>query len=132
MICETSYIQWPTIWVPSFFQWLWSKNPSFLNYSPTVTTTLKNLGALYRRQGKFEAAETLEECAMRSRKNINVGILTRDCCGCSFVFPGKVKEKEILRCIIKNCESRRKNHKRISQSVISPMEQDLFVNILRN
>ncbi|XP_043220116.1 kinesin light chain-like isoform X5 [Amphibalanus amphitrite] len=36
--------------------------------SPTVTTTLKNLGALYRRQGKYEAAETLEDCAMRSRK----------------------------------------------------------------
>ncbi|KAI0219122.1 Kinesin light chain [Lamellibrachia satsuma] len=54
-------------------------NPSFAEYgawhkaakvdSPTVTTTLKNLGALYRRQGKHEAAETLEECAMRSRKN---------------------------------------------------------------
>nr|CAG4639893.1 EOG090X03K5 [Daphnia pulex] len=26
----------------------------------------KNLGALYRRQGKYEAAETLEDCAMRS------------------------------------------------------------------
>lgn len=38
--------------------------------SPTVTTTLKNLGALYRRQGKFEAAETLEEAAMRSRKQV--------------------------------------------------------------
>ncbi|XP_022810635.1 kinesin light chain-like isoform X2 [Stylophora pistillata] len=37
--------------------------------SPTVTTTLRNLGALYRRQGKFEAAETLEECALRSRPN---------------------------------------------------------------
>ncbi|XP_069118640.1 kinesin light chain-like isoform X6 [Argopecten irradians] len=37
--------------------------------SPTVTTTLKNLGALYRRQGKYEAAETLEECAMRSKRN---------------------------------------------------------------
>lgn len=36
--------------------------------SPTVNTTLKNLGALYRRQGKLEAAETLEECALRSRK----------------------------------------------------------------
>ncbi|XP_078589774.1 kinesin light chain 1-like isoform X27 [Branchiostoma floridae x Branchiostoma japonicum] len=35
---------------------------------PTVTTTLKNLGALYRRQGKYEAAETLEDCALRSRK----------------------------------------------------------------
>lgn len=41
-----------------------------LSYSPTVTTTLKNLGALYRRQGKFEAAETLEEAAMRSRKQV--------------------------------------------------------------
>lgn len=39
-------------------------------FSPTVTTTLKNLGALYRRQGKFEAAETLEEAAMRSRKQV--------------------------------------------------------------
>lgn len=29
-------------------------------------TKLKNLGALYRRQGKYEAAETLEDCAMRS------------------------------------------------------------------
>uniref|UniRef100_A0A8C7SQK7 Kinesin light chain n=1 Tax=Oncorhynchus mykiss TaxID=8022 RepID=A0A8C7SQK7_ONCMY len=37
-------------------------------HDPTVTTTLKNLGALYRRQGKFEAAETLEEAAKRSRK----------------------------------------------------------------
>uniref|UniRef100_A0A8C7YY88 Kinesin light chain n=1 Tax=Oryzias sinensis TaxID=183150 RepID=A0A8C7YY88_9TELE len=36
--------------------------------SPTVNTTLRNLGALYRRQGKLEAAETLEECAVRSRK----------------------------------------------------------------
>ncbi|XP_065562598.1 uncharacterized protein LOC136028695 isoform X2 [Artemia franciscana] len=36
--------------------------------SPTVTTTLKNLAALYRLQGKYEAAETLEDCAMRSRK----------------------------------------------------------------
>ncbi|KAK9967796.1 hypothetical protein ABG768_002163 [Culter alburnus] len=36
--------------------------------SPTVNTTLRNLGALYRKQGKLEAAETLEECAMRSRR----------------------------------------------------------------
>ena len=34
-----------------------------------MTTTLKNLGALYRRQGKYEAAETLEDCALRSRKD---------------------------------------------------------------
>ncbi|XP_046830288.1 kinesin light chain isoform X10 [Vespa crabro] len=36
--------------------------------SPTVTTTLKNLSSLYRRLGKYEAAETLEDCAFRSRK----------------------------------------------------------------
>ncbi|XP_067389030.1 kinesin light chain 4 isoform X1 [Emydura macquarii macquarii] len=36
--------------------------------SPTVTTTLRNLGALYRRQGKLEAAETLEACALQSRQ----------------------------------------------------------------
>ena len=39
--------------------------------SPTVTTTLKNLGALYRRQGKYEAAQTLEQCASRTaRQNL--------------------------------------------------------------
>ncbi|BET01315.1 Kinesin light [Nesidiocoris tenuis] len=43
--------------------------------SPTVTTTLKNLGALYRRQGKYEAAETLEDCAFRSRKEAKVAQL---------------------------------------------------------
>nr|CAD7427785.1 unnamed protein product [Timema monikensis] len=42
--------------------------------SPTVTTTLKNLGALYRRQGKYEAAETLEDCALRSRKEVTDAI----------------------------------------------------------
>lgn len=31
--------------------------------SAIVTSTLRNLGALYRRQGKLEAAETLEEAA---------------------------------------------------------------------
>ncbi|GFT01653.1 kinesin light chain [Trichonephila clavipes] len=36
--------------------------------NPTVATTLKNLGALYRRQGKYEAADTLEDCALRARK----------------------------------------------------------------
>ncbi|XP_065832875.1 kinesin light chain-like [Oscarella lobularis] len=35
---------------------------------PDVATTLKNLSALYRRQGKSEAAETLESCALRSKK----------------------------------------------------------------
>lgn len=41
-----------------------------LMHSPTVNTTLRNLGALYRKQGKLEAAETLEECAMRSRRQV--------------------------------------------------------------
>ena len=44
--------------------------------SPTVTTTLKNLGALYRRQGKYEAAETLEDCALRWQYE-NLGALIR-------------------------------------------------------
>lgn len=44
--------------------------PPLCSCSPTVTTTLKNLGALYRRQGKYEAADTLEEAAMRSRKQV--------------------------------------------------------------
>lgn len=35
-----------------------------------MNTTLRNLGALYRRQGKLEAAETLEECAVRSRRQV--------------------------------------------------------------
>uniref|UniRef100_A0A9J8AST9 Kinesin light chain n=1 Tax=Cyprinus carpio carpio TaxID=630221 RepID=A0A9J8AST9_CYPCA len=46
--------------------------------SPTVNTTLRNLGALYRRQGKLEAAETLEECAMRSRKQTRVVELLKE------------------------------------------------------
>ncbi|CAF0756632.1 unnamed protein product [Adineta steineri] len=36
---------------------------------PTVTTTLKNLSLLYRRQGKYEAAEALENCAVKARKD---------------------------------------------------------------
>ncbi|XP_059160522.1 kinesin light chain-like isoform X4 [Physella acuta] len=59
----------------------WHKNAKV--DSPTVTTTLKNLGALYRRQGKYEAAETLEECAIKSKKNAlttggKIGKLTTD------------------------------------------------------
>lgn len=45
--------------------------------SPTVTTTLKNLGALYRRQGKYEAAETLEDCVLRSRKEVKYCLLLK-------------------------------------------------------
>uniref|UniRef100_A0A183BJE2 TPR_REGION domain-containing protein n=1 Tax=Globodera pallida TaxID=36090 RepID=A0A183BJE2_GLOPA len=36
--------------------------------NPTVTTTLKNLGALYRRQGKYQAADTLDDAALRAKK----------------------------------------------------------------
>ncbi|KAI7804466.1 putative kinesin light chain 1-like [Triplophysa rosa] len=36
--------------------------------SPTVNSTLRNLAALYHKQGKLEAAEILEECAMRFTK----------------------------------------------------------------
>lgn len=41
--------------------------------SPTVNTTLKNLSALYRRQGKYEAADTLEDCALRSKRDEAAG-----------------------------------------------------------
>jgi len=44
---------------------------SLLLCSPTVATTLKNLGALYRRQGKLDAAETLEECAAKTRRSVS-------------------------------------------------------------
>lgn len=37
--------------------------------SPTVINTLKSLCALYRRQGKHDAADALENCALRSRKD---------------------------------------------------------------
>lgn len=50
----------------------------FSLFSPTVNTTLRNLGALYRRQGKLEAAETLEECAVRSRKQVSCISWTED------------------------------------------------------
>ncbi|XP_058816595.1 kinesin light chain-like [Topomyia yanbarensis] len=42
--------------------------------SPTVQATLKRLGALYRRQGKHEAAGTLESCVDRSDKESTNGI----------------------------------------------------------
>uniref|UniRef100_A0A8C4NET7 Kinesin light chain n=1 Tax=Eptatretus burgeri TaxID=7764 RepID=A0A8C4NET7_EPTBU len=38
--------------------------------SSTVTNTLKNLGVLYRRQGRIEAAETLDEYVARARKEV--------------------------------------------------------------
>ncbi|CAD6195364.1 unnamed protein product [Caenorhabditis auriculariae] len=62
--------------------------------SPTVTTTLKNLGALYRRQGKYEAAETLEDVALRAKKQqepfgrtANVDEMTASMMGASVTAP---------------------------------------------
>jgi len=40
-------------------------------YSPLVSTTLKSLSGLYRRQGKVEAADALEECSSRMRKPVS-------------------------------------------------------------
>lgn len=48
---------------------------SLISCSPTVAVTLKNLGALYRKQGKYEAAVTLEDCALRARKHEQSGQL---------------------------------------------------------
>ncbi len=81
----------------------------YLICSPTVTTTLKNLGALYRRQGKYEAAETLEECAMRSRKNINVSIslcrmiTTRFLSGSKSKYPGPEMATIEIKIFISGC-----------------------------
>lgn len=62
----------------------------------TVNTTLRNLGALYRRIGKTEAAETLEECVSRARKNADV-----------FSHP---KEPEVGNGVRMRAESRRHEH----------------------
>ena len=35
--------------------------------SPTMITTLRNLGALYRRQGKMIASDALEACSAQGR-----------------------------------------------------------------
>lgn len=40
-----------------------------LNLSPTVTTTLKNLVTLYRKQGRNEAADQLDNCAVKIKKD---------------------------------------------------------------
>ncbi|CAF0738906.1 unnamed protein product [Didymodactylos carnosus] len=45
----------------------WYKNVR-TDTSPAIVT-LKHLGLLYRRQGKYEAADTLENCASRARKD---------------------------------------------------------------
>nr|XP_023028432.1 kinesin light chain [Leptinotarsa decemlineata] len=66
--------------------------------SPTVTTTLKNLGALYRRQGKYEAAETLEDCALRSRKEaLDIVKHSRNLLGEDKRKSGSIKDKTSRR-----------------------------------
>lgn len=57
--------------VKQYFIFYRTQDIILMPFSPTVATTLKNLGALYRRQGKYEAAETLEDCALRARKEVN-------------------------------------------------------------
>lgn len=37
---------------------------------PTVTTTLKNLVTLYRKQGRTEAADQLDNCAVKIKKDV--------------------------------------------------------------
>ena len=37
---------------------------------PTVTTTLKNLVSLYRKQGRNEAADQLDNCAVKIKKDV--------------------------------------------------------------
>uniref|UniRef100_A0A8C2HUS7 Kinesin light chain n=1 Tax=Cyprinus carpio TaxID=7962 RepID=A0A8C2HUS7_CYPCA len=59
--------------------------------SPTVNTTLKSLGALYRRQGKLEAADTLEECATKNRKQVRHASLCV-CQGIDAINQSKVVE----------------------------------------
>ncbi|CAH8461044.1 unnamed protein product [Schistosoma rodhaini] len=46
-------------------QSMWSRISRLEN--PTVGTTLRNLVALYRRQGKFDAADIIDECASYSK-----------------------------------------------------------------
>ncbi|UYV77508.1 KLC4 [Cordylochernes scorpioides] len=61
--------------------------------SPTVATTLKNLGALYRRQGKYEAAETLEDCALRARKEAMEGVKANQYLGTEFAAVQRDKKR---------------------------------------
>lgn len=61
--------------------------------SPTVNTTLRNLGALYKRQGKLEAAETLEECALRSRRQVRPTVSQKTCWHCAKWRTGSLPNK---------------------------------------
>ncbi|CAH8467255.1 unnamed protein product [Schistosoma margrebowiei] len=51
-------------------QSMWSRISRSEN--PTVGTTLRNLVALYRRQGKFDAADIIDECASYSKTSSSV------------------------------------------------------------
>lgn len=48
--------------------WL-QTNANVVNSRPTVTTTLRNLIALYRKQGRNEAADQLDNCAVKIKKD---------------------------------------------------------------
>lgn len=39
--------------------------------TPTVTTTLKNLVTLYRKQGRHEAADQLDNCAVKIKRDVS-------------------------------------------------------------
>ncbi|KAH9284498.1 Kinesin light chain [Echinococcus granulosus] len=54
-------------WDPSLASQAMAQRTALME-NPTVATTLRNLGALYRRSGKFDAAEVIEECAGRPGK----------------------------------------------------------------
>ncbi|EUB62048.1 Kinesin light chain [Echinococcus granulosus] len=58
-------------WDPSLASQAMAQRTALME-NPTVATTLRNLGALYRRSGKFDAAEVIEECAGRPGKAAEV------------------------------------------------------------
>ncbi len=39
-------------------------------YSPTVVITLKNLGAIYERQGKNDVAQMLKKVTLRTKREV--------------------------------------------------------------
>ncbi|CAH8469461.1 hypothetical protein MS3_00001588 [Schistosoma haematobium] len=56
--------------ISEIVQSMWSRISRSEN--PTVGTTLRNLVALYRRQGKFDAADIIDECASYSKTSSSV------------------------------------------------------------
>ncbi len=45
--------------------------PVCLSVSPMVATTTKNLSALYRRQGRHEVADTLDDLILKSKQLVS-------------------------------------------------------------